>query len=106
VFEHGDGAIPYFEAKRAVVAWSDPLCPEEALPEILGRFIREVGRRVCLVAVNEATTRAALAAGFSALKITSYEPSGANVNWLSLMSARTRPLKPPSAASECTVKEM
>jgi phosphatidylglycerol lysyltransferase len=51
------------------VAWSDPLCPEEALPEIIDRFIREVGRRVCLVAVNEATTRAALAAGFSALKI-------------------------------------
>jgi phosphatidylglycerol lysyltransferase len=69
VFEHGDGAIPYFEAKRAVVAWSDPLCPEEALPEILGQFVREVGRHVCLVAVSEATTRAALAAGFSALKI-------------------------------------
>ncbi len=63
VFEHGGGAIPYLEAKRAVVAWTDPLCPEEALQEILDRFVREVGRRVCLVAVSEATTRAALAAG-------------------------------------------
>jgi phosphatidylglycerol lysyltransferase len=69
VFEHGDGAIPYFEAKGALVVWSDPLCREEALPDILARFVREVGRRVCLVAVNEATTRAALTAGFSALKI-------------------------------------
>jgi len=69
VFEDADGAVPYLEAKRAVVAWSDPLCPEGALPDILGSFVREVGRRVCLVAVNEATTRAALAAGFSALKI-------------------------------------
>jgi hypothetical protein len=69
VFELGDGAIPYFEAGRALVVWSDPLCSAEALPDILGRFVREVGRHVCLVAVSEATTRSALAAGFSALKI-------------------------------------
>jgi phosphatidylglycerol lysyltransferase len=68
-FTLGDGAIPYLEAKRAVVVWSDPLCAAADLPELLRGFIREVGRRVCLVAVNETTTRAALAAGFSALKI-------------------------------------
>ena len=45
-------------------------------------------------------------AGFSALNTISYEPSGPKVNWLSLMSASTRPLNPPSTASECTVKEM
>lgn len=69
MFEHGDGAIPYFEAKRAVVGWSDPLCAPADLPELLGRFTRELGPRVCLVMVDEATTRAALAAGFSAFKV-------------------------------------
>jgi phosphatidylglycerol lysyltransferase len=69
VFEHGDGAIAYLESKRALVVWSDPLCPDDELPEILSRFVREVGRRVCLVGVTEATARAALAAGFSALKV-------------------------------------
>ena len=48
----------------------------------------------------------AVVGGFSALNTISYEPSGANVNWLSLMSASTRPLKPPSTASEWTVNEM
>jgi phosphatidylglycerol lysyltransferase len=61
--------IPYLEAKRAVVVWSDPLCAKSDLPGLLQAFVREIGTRVCLVAVDEATTRAALAAGFSALKI-------------------------------------
>jgi phosphatidylglycerol lysyltransferase len=52
-----------------VVGWSDPLCRPEDLPVLLDRFVAEAGRRVCLVMTSEATTRAALAAGFSAFKV-------------------------------------
>ena len=55
---------------------------------------------------SSCTQFAPTSAGFSALNTISYDPSGAKVNWLSLMSASTRPLNPPSTASECTVNEM
>ena len=71
---HGSGAggICYLETQRAAVGWSDPLCADEDAPALLDGFVREQRRRhrsICLVAVSEATTRAALDAGFSALKI-------------------------------------
>jgi phosphatidylglycerol lysyltransferase len=71
-FSAGDGAVCYLEARRAAVAWSDPLCRDDELPELLDGFVRAMGaerRGVCLVAVNETTARAALGAGFSVLKV-------------------------------------
>ncbi len=71
-FEHGDGAVCYLEAPRAAVGWSDPLCAEEDVGEVLRGFaeaMRRERRGVTLVAVSEQTSRAALAAGFSAFKI-------------------------------------
>ncbi len=68
----GDGAVCYLEAPKAAVAWSDPLCAEEALSETVASFdqaMRAERRGVCLVAVTEATARAAMAVGFSALKV-------------------------------------
>ncbi len=71
-FSLGDGAVCYLEARRAAVGWSDPLCRAEELPDLLDAFVRAMHaerRGVCLVAVDEATARVALAAGFSALKV-------------------------------------
>lgn len=68
---HG-GLAPYLEARRAAVVWTDPLCSQAQLPELLGAFsqtMRDERRGVCLIAVSEETARAAIDAGFSALKI-------------------------------------
>ena len=68
----GDGAVCYLEAPKAAVAWSDPLCAEEELPEAVASFdraMRAERRGVCLVAVTEATARAAMDVGFSVLKV-------------------------------------
>lgn len=71
-FGDGDTHVPYLAYRRAAVGWTDPLCPpgEEGL--LLERFVaamRADGRSVCLVAISEPVARAAIAAGFSALKI-------------------------------------
>jgi phosphatidylglycerol lysyltransferase len=71
-FTRGDGTVCYLEARRAAVAWSDPLCDEGDLPGLLEGFVdamRAERRGVCLVAVGEATASAALRLGFSALKV-------------------------------------
>lgn len=71
-FSLGDGAVCYLEARRAAVAWSDPLCSSDELPALLDGFVatmRAERRGVCLIAVSEATARVAIGAGFSALKI-------------------------------------
>jgi phosphatidylglycerol lysyltransferase len=68
----GDAAVCYLEAPRAAVAWSDPLCDESLLPEIVADFdraMRAQKRGVCLVAIGEASARAALGNGFSVLKV-------------------------------------
>ena len=68
----GDAAVCYLESPRAAVAWSDPLCDDDDLPALIETFdaaMREQRRGVCLVAVSERTARAAMAAGFSALKV-------------------------------------
>lgn len=66
------GVVPYLEAQRAAVVWSDPLCaPADAGAE-LGAFaaaMQAEGRGVCAVAVSEETARAAMAVGYSAFKI-------------------------------------
>jgi len=67
-----DGAVCYLEAPRAAVAWSDPLCEPEQLEAVVASFdraMRAEGRGVCLVAIGEPTARAALAAGYSVLKV-------------------------------------
>src|SRR5207342_1976360 len=64
----GDAAVCYLEAPRAAVAWSDPLCDESVLPEVVADFdraMRAQKRGVCLVAIGEASARAAFGNGFS-----------------------------------------
>lgn len=68
----GDAAVCYLEAPRAAVAWSDPLCDEAVLKEVVvdfDRAMRAQKRGVCLVAIGEACARAALESGFSVLKV-------------------------------------
>jgi phosphatidylglycerol lysyltransferase len=68
----GDAAVCYLEARRAAVAWSDPLCDPVELARVVAEFaeaMRAEGRGVCLVAVGEESARAALSAGFSVLKV-------------------------------------
>lgn len=68
----GDAAVCYLAAKRAAVAWSDPLCDEAELPALIEGFaeaMRAERRGVCFVAVSTTTARAALRRGFSVLKV-------------------------------------
>src|SRR5712691_3734472 len=68
----GDAAVCYLEARRAAVAWSDPLCDPADLAVVIADFaetMRAQGRGVCLVAIGEDSARAALGAGFSVLKV-------------------------------------
>jgi phosphatidylglycerol lysyltransferase len=68
----GDAAVCYLEARRAAVAWSDPLCDPAELGSVLSNFaeaMRAQRRGVCLVAITEESARAALGAGFSVLKV-------------------------------------
>ena len=71
-FFDGDAAVCYLASARAAVAWSDPLADSDRLPEVVAAFDRAMRgerRGVCLVAVGEPTARAALVAGYSALKV-------------------------------------
>ena len=66
------GVVPYREAPRAAVVWSDPLCAPADAGAALGAFaaaMRVECRGVCAIAVSEETARAAMAAGYSAFKI-------------------------------------
>src|SRR5207249_5161855 len=68
----GDGAVCYLESPHAAVAWSDPLCKTDELAHVLDDFtgsMRAQGRGVCLVAIAGDSARAALAGGFSVLKV-------------------------------------
>ena len=68
----GGAVVPYLEAPRAAVVWSDPLCvPADAGAALAGfaAAMRAERRGVCAIAVSEETARAALGAGFSAFKI-------------------------------------
>ncbi len=68
----GDAAVAYLTGPRAAIAWADPLCSDDDLPEVVATFasaMRDERRSVCLVAVAEPAARAALAAGFSVLKV-------------------------------------
>jgi phosphatidylglycerol lysyltransferase len=72
VYARDGGLVCYLEARRAAVGWSDPLCSNRALPELLCGFadaMRAERRAICLVAVSEDTARVAVGRGFSALKI-------------------------------------
>ena len=67
-----DGVVPYLEAPRAAVVWSDPLCTPTNVGAALGAFaaaMQAEGRGVCAVAVSDETARAAMAVGYSAFKI-------------------------------------
>jgi lysylphosphatidylglycerol synthetase-like protein (DUF2156 family) len=68
----GDAAVCYLEGPRAAVAWSDPLCYKNDLAGVVADFagaMRKERRAICLVAIGEASARAALSAGFSVLKV-------------------------------------
>ncbi len=67
-----EGAAPYMQRGRAVVLWGDPLCAAEDTAAVVGEFtraMRGMGLKICAVAIDEGTARAALAAGYSVLKI-------------------------------------
>jgi phosphatidylglycerol lysyltransferase len=71
-FSLGGGVVCYLESRRGAGVWTDPLCSDSELPGLLGAFaqaMRAERRSVCLLAVSERTARAAIEAGFSALKI-------------------------------------
>ncbi len=71
-FSLGEGVVCYLESPRAAVVWTDPLCEKSELPGLLaafGRTMRSERRSVCLMAISEQTAQAALANGYSALKI-------------------------------------
>jgi phosphatidylglycerol lysyltransferase len=64
--------VAYLEARRAVVVWTDPLCPEEGQTDLLAAFSRAMRaerRSICLIAVGTETARCALELGYSVLKI-------------------------------------
>ncbi len=68
----GGGGAPYLREGRAALLWADPLCAEGDLQRLLSAFSREMrGRQLAvgLLAVREATARAALGLGYSVLKI-------------------------------------
>ena len=72
VDDGGGGVVPYLEAPRAAVVWSDPLCAPADAGAALAAFaaaMRVERRGVCAIAVSEETARAAMTVGFSALKI-------------------------------------
>ena len=67
-----EGAVCYLLARGAAVVWSDPLCAPADTEVLLRRFtraMRDARRGICLVAVDELTANAALACGYSALKV-------------------------------------
>jgi Phosphatidylglycerol lysyltransferase, C-terminal len=67
-----DGGVPYVEARRAAVAWGDPLCSPDDSPALLEGFTRAMRARrlrVCMVAVQEGLASVALANGHAVLKI-------------------------------------
>lgn len=71
-FSLGGGVICYLESPRAAIVWTDPLCEESELSALLaafGRAMRAEHRSVCLLVISERTARAALANGYSVLKI-------------------------------------
>jgi lysylphosphatidylglycerol synthetase-like protein (DUF2156 family) len=71
-FTLANGVVCYLESRRAAVVWTDPLCPDREMPELLDAFARAMRtehRSICLVAISEQTASAAIDAGFSALKI-------------------------------------
>jgi lysylphosphatidylglycerol synthetase-like protein (DUF2156 family) len=71
-FSIGAGVVCYLETRRSAVVWTDPLCSEQEMPELLSAFrraMREEQRSICLIVVSEQTAQAAIDVGFSAFKI-------------------------------------
>lgn len=82
-----EGAACYLPSSGAAVLWSDPLCAPSDTEPLLRSFTRAMRSQrlgICLVAVDELTARAALACGYSVLKV-GEEP------WFELESWRQPP---------------
>jgi lysylphosphatidylglycerol synthetase-like protein (DUF2156 family) len=67
-----EGVVAYLEAHGTAVVWGDPICAPESQAVLLAEFtveMREAGRKVCLLIVEEDVARAALDQGYAVIKI-------------------------------------
>ena len=94
-------AVPYRQIGSVDAVVGEPLCPEEALPEVVAEFLasrQQAGRRVLGFCASEAFARAAVAAGAAAAQMTSepeldpatYEPVGGSAKKLRVYVRRLR----------------